>query len=147
MYTEQKKSPGAETIVQKDSHEAEFERMSDEELIKAIEERANKLGIKINLRYDFGSGRSDDAQWRARYSGPVQLGLAVSLSRRQRYRPRSWMVLAGRPYSSRALEVMQRNFGKTVNADGNDRCPDTDRGITHHIAMFPRARPHMPWQN
>ena len=50
MYTEQKKSPGA------------FERMSDEELIKAIEERANKLGIKINLRYDFGSGRSDDAQ-------------------------------------------------------------------------------------
>ena len=27
-----------------------------------IEERANKLGIKINLRYDFGSGRSDDAQ-------------------------------------------------------------------------------------
>jgi hypothetical protein len=29
--------------------------MSDEELIKAIEERANKLGIKINLRYDFGS--------------------------------------------------------------------------------------------
>jgi hypothetical protein len=49
-------------IVQKDSHEAEFERMSDEELIKAIEERANKLGIKINLRYDFGSGRSDDAQ-------------------------------------------------------------------------------------
>src|SRR5262245_36368290 len=40
-------------------------------------------------------------------------------------RPRSWMVLAGRPYSSRALEVMQRNFGKTVNADGNDRCPDT----------------------
>jgi hypothetical protein len=46
----------------KDSHEAEFERMSEEELIKAIEERANKLGIKINLRYDFGSGRSDDAQ-------------------------------------------------------------------------------------
>ena len=62
MYTEQKKSPGAETIVQKDSHEAEFERMSDEELIKAIAEQANKLGIKINLRYDFGSGRSDDAQ-------------------------------------------------------------------------------------
>ena len=57
-----RKAPGAETIVQKDSHEAEFERMSDEELIKAIEERANKLGIKINLRYDFGSGRSDDAQ-------------------------------------------------------------------------------------
>ena len=35
--------------------------MSDEEIIKAIEERANKLGIKINLSYDFGSGRSDDA--------------------------------------------------------------------------------------
>jgi hypothetical protein len=46
----------------KDSHEAEFERMSDEELIKAIEARANKLGIKIKLSYDFGSGRSDDAQ-------------------------------------------------------------------------------------
>ena len=43
--------------------------------------------------------------------------------------------------------MMQRNFGKTVNADGNDRCPDTDRGITHHIAMFPRSRAHMPWQN
>jgi purine-nucleoside phosphorylase len=57
-----KEKPRAETIVQKDSHEAEFERMSDEELIKAIAERANKLGIKINLRYDFGSGRSDDAQ-------------------------------------------------------------------------------------
>jgi hypothetical protein len=68
-------------------------------LIKAIAERANKLGIKINLRYDFGSGRSD-AQWRARFSDPVQLGLAASLSRRQRYRPRSWMVLADRPYSS-----------------------------------------------
>jgi hypothetical protein len=28
-------------------HEAEFERMSDEDIIKALEERANKLGIKI----------------------------------------------------------------------------------------------------
>jgi len=36
--------------------------MSDEEIIKAIEERANKLGIKVNLSYDFGSGWSDDAQ-------------------------------------------------------------------------------------
>ena len=44
------------------SHEAELERMLDEELIKAIEARANKLGIKIKLSYDFGSGRSDDAQ-------------------------------------------------------------------------------------
>jgi len=26
-------------------------------VIKAIEERANKLGININLSYDFGSGR------------------------------------------------------------------------------------------
>jgi len=43
-------------------YDAEFERMSDEDIIKALEERANKLGIKINLRYDFGSGRSDDAQ-------------------------------------------------------------------------------------
>jgi len=33
----------------KDSHEAEFERMSDEELIKAIEAQANKLAIKIKL--------------------------------------------------------------------------------------------------
>ena len=66
---------------------------------------------------------------------------AASLSRRQRYRPQSWMVLAGRPYSSRALEVM------SVNADGNDRCSDTDRGITHRIAMFPRSRAHVPWQN
>jgi hypothetical protein len=52
----------SESIVQKDSHEAEFERMSDEEIIKAIEERANKLGIKINLRYDFGGGQLDDGQ-------------------------------------------------------------------------------------
>jgi hypothetical protein len=36
--------------------------MSDEEIIKSLEERANKLGIKINLRYDFGSDGSDDAQ-------------------------------------------------------------------------------------
>jgi hypothetical protein len=43
-------------------YEAEFERMSDKDIIKSLEERANKLGIKINLRYDFGSGRSDDAQ-------------------------------------------------------------------------------------
>jgi len=76
---------------------------------------------------------------------PVRGGVP---SRRQRNRPRLWTVLpAGRRCSSRALEVMQRNFGKTVNADGNDRCPDTDRGITHHIAMFPRSRAHMPWQN
>src|SRR5262245_4702472 len=52
-----------------------------------------------------------------------------------------------RRYSCRASEVMQRNFGKTINADRNDRCPNTDRGITHHVAMFPRSRPHMPWQN
>jgi hypothetical protein len=39
------------------------------------------------------------------------------------------------------------NFWKTINADGNDRCPDTDRGIPHHLAMFPRSRAHMPWQN
>jgi hypothetical protein len=31
--------------------------MSNEEIIKAIEEWANKLGININLSYDFGSGR------------------------------------------------------------------------------------------
>jgi len=42
--------------------------------------------------------------------------------------------------SCRALEVMQRIFQKTINADGNDRCPDTDRGITHHVAMSPRSR-------
>jgi hypothetical protein len=45
------------------------------------------------------------------------------------------------------LEVMQRNFWKTIKADGNDRCSDTDRGIAHHIAMFPWSRAHMPWQN
>jgi hypothetical protein len=42
---------------------------------------------------------------------------------------------------------MQRNFWKTIKADGNDRCSDTDRGIAHHIAMFPWSRAHMPWQN
>src|SRR5262245_28050310 len=45
----------------------------------------------------------------------------------------------------RTLEVMQRNFWKTIEADGNDRCSDTDRGIAHHIAMFPWSRAHMPW--
>jgi hypothetical protein len=37
----------------------------------------------------------------------------------------------------RTLEMMQRNFWKTIEADGNDRCSDTDRGIADHIAMFP----------
>jgi hypothetical protein len=54
---------------------------------------------------------------------------------------------AGNRYSWRALEMMQGNFGKAVNADGNDRCPHADRRIAHHIAVFPRSRPHMPWQN
>src|SRR5947207_318121 len=47
----------------------------------------------------------------------------------------------------RALEVMQRNFGKAVNPDWNDRCSHPNRRIANHIAMFPRSRPHMPWQN
>jgi hypothetical protein len=42
---------------------------------------------------------------------------------------------------------MQRNFGKAVNANGNDRCSHADRRIADHIAMFPRSRPHMPWQD
>jgi hypothetical protein len=46
----------------------------------------------------------------------VQLRLVASLSRRQRSRPPSWKGLAGRRYSCRALEVMQRNLGRTVNA-------------------------------
>jgi hypothetical protein len=46
-----------------------------------------------------------------------------------------------------ALEVMQRNFGKAVNADRNDRCPYTCRGIAHHLAMFPRSGPHMAGQD
>jgi hypothetical protein len=32
--------------------------MSNEEII-TVEERVNKLGIKIDLSYDFGSARSD----------------------------------------------------------------------------------------
>jgi hypothetical protein len=47
----------------------------------------------------------------------------------------------------RTLEVMQRYFWKTIKADGNDGCSDADRGIAHHIAMFPWSRAHMPWQN
>src|SRR5262245_7411026 len=88
------------------------------------------------------------AAWR------LGLGLSEKIGRWWRSEPsvtlqaRLWKVLpAGRRYSSRALEVMQRNFGQTVYADGNDGCPDTDRGITHHIAMFPRSRAHMPGQN
>ena len=54
--------------------------------------------------------------------------------------PRVSSTRPRRRYSCRALEVMQRIFRNTINADGNDRCPDTDRGITHHVAMFPRSR-------
>jgi len=61
--------------------------------------------------------------------------------------PRVSSTRPRRRYSCRALEVMKRNFRKTINADGNDRCPDTDRGISHHVAMFPWSRAHMPWQN
>src|SRR5437899_813198 len=42
----------SETHIVKDSDETELERISDEELAKALEERANKLGIKINLSQD-----------------------------------------------------------------------------------------------
>src|SRR6516162_2291076 len=42
---------------------------------------------------------------------------------------------------------MQRNLWKTIKADGNNRCSETDRGIAHHLAMLPRSRTHMPWQN
>jgi hypothetical protein len=49
----------SETIIQKDSDEAEFDRMTEEELIKALEEQANSLGIHIKLSYDFpGAGES-----------------------------------------------------------------------------------------
>ena len=51
--------------------------------------------------------------------------------------PRMSSTRPRRRYSCRALEVMQRIFRNTINADGNDRCPDTDRGITHHVAMSP----------
>jgi hypothetical protein len=48
----------SETHIVKDSDETELERMSDEELAKALEERANKLGIKINLSQDQFEPRS-----------------------------------------------------------------------------------------
>ena len=60
--------------------------------------------------------------------------------------PREFMSLPGSG-SYRTLEVMQGNFRKTIKADGNDGCSDTDRSIAHHIAIFPWSRAHMPWQN
>ena len=42
---------------------------------------------------------------------------------------------------------MQRNFWKTIETNGDDRCSDADRSIAYHIAMFPWSRAHMPWQN
>src|SRR5262249_34817619 len=41
---------------------------------------------------------------------------------------------------------MQRNFWKTIKADGDDRCSDTERGIAHDLAMLPRSQTNMPWQ-
>jgi hypothetical protein len=40
---------GAKPSFQKDSHQAEFERMSDEEMIKAIEERAKQTRDQFAL--------------------------------------------------------------------------------------------------
>ena len=40
----------SETIVQKDSYEADFERTPHEVIIKALEVRANKLGVKIGIK-------------------------------------------------------------------------------------------------
>ena len=42
---------------------------------------------------------------------------------------------------------MQRYLRQTIDADGNNRGTDADRGITDHITVFPRSRAHMPWQN
>jgi hypothetical protein len=39
----------SETIVVEESDEAQLEHMSSEEIIKALEERANRLGIKLTL--------------------------------------------------------------------------------------------------
>ena len=49
-----------------------FDRKTDEELIKALEEQANRLGIDIKLSYDFpGADESppsseDTMHWRKR---------------------------------------------------------------------------------
>jgi hypothetical protein len=42
------------------SHEVEYDKMSDEEIIKAPEERANRLGVKINLRESGEGGNAND---------------------------------------------------------------------------------------
>ena len=48
---------------------------------------------------------------------------------------------------SNALEVMEGNFRKTINPNGNDRGSDSNRRVTHHVAVFPRPGAHIPWQN
>lgn len=50
----------SETVIQKDQDDVELTRMSDEELIKALEDQTNRLGVKINLAYDFGNGQPDE---------------------------------------------------------------------------------------
>jgi hypothetical protein len=62
----------------------------------------------------------------------------VDFDQRHRLRARSRTTRSG------AVEVMQRNFGKTIDPDGDDGGSDTDRRITHHFAVFPRSRAHVP---
>jgi hypothetical protein len=43
--------------------------------------------------------------------------------------------------------MMQGNFWKAINADGDYSASHTDRGVTYHVTVIPWPRAHMPWQN
>ena len=45
------------------------------------------------------------------------------------------------------MEMMQGNFGKTINTDRDYSAPHTDRGVAFHFTVDPRSRTHTPWQN
>ena len=50
----------SETVIQKDQDDVELARMSDGQLLRRWRIRQNRLGVKINLAYDFGNGQPDE---------------------------------------------------------------------------------------
>jgi len=41
---------------------------------------------------------------------------------------------------------MQGNFGRAIEPRGDDGRPDTDRGVSDHVAVSPQPRTHPPRQ-
>ncbi len=49
------------------------------------------------------------------------------------------------PGGSEALELMKRNFGRTIDPNGNYRGASTNRGVSHDVPIFPGPGAHIPW--